>query len=264
MSFEVLCATMHQTDFSKIKEMNIQSNVVFANQADHTAYEEYEFDGHTAKMITTSTRGASMNRNIAIATASADVVIFADDDQIFVDGYERIVLDEFDKCPDADAIKFFVQSTNPERPLSYKKANTLKKATKRSIRSAGVHCLAIKRNFLLDNNIFFDVRIGPGRRIYCGEDSVFINLLIKHGAVVYHSPELVSYVKQEDSSWFHGHTEQFFISCGYIYGRIYGLLAPLACLRRGLRLKKQAKCDWGLFKMLGLMLRGVKLGRKAA
>lgn len=30
--FELLCVTMHQKDFSKLQEMNIRSDVVFANQ----------------------------------------------------------------------------------------------------------------------------------------------------------------------------------------------------------------------------------------
>ena len=49
--FEVLCVTMHQKDFSKIEQMNIHSDVVFANQADDTRYDEYEFKGKKAKMI---------------------------------------------------------------------------------------------------------------------------------------------------------------------------------------------------------------------
>ena len=40
LSFEILCVTMYQKDFSKIGEMNIHSNVVFANQCDRTSYEE--------------------------------------------------------------------------------------------------------------------------------------------------------------------------------------------------------------------------------
>ena len=67
--FEILCVTMHQNDFSKIKEMNIHSDVVFTNQCDHTSYEEIEFDGHTAKMISTQTRGVGKNRNLAITAA---------------------------------------------------------------------------------------------------------------------------------------------------------------------------------------------------
>mgnify|MGYP000166988024 CR=1 FL=1 len=31
-TFQILCVTMNQNDFSKIKQMNIHSNVIFANQ----------------------------------------------------------------------------------------------------------------------------------------------------------------------------------------------------------------------------------------
>ena len=71
--FEILCVTMHQNDFSKIKEMNIHSNVVFANQCDHTSFEECVINGHYAKMISTQTRGVGINRNFALAYASFGV-----------------------------------------------------------------------------------------------------------------------------------------------------------------------------------------------
>lgn len=44
--FEILCVTMHQNDFSKIKKINIHSDVVFANQADTTSFEQIEFEGY--------------------------------------------------------------------------------------------------------------------------------------------------------------------------------------------------------------------------
>ena len=53
---QVLVATMGQKDFSKIEEMNIASDVIFANQSDDTKYDEKRFDGYLAKMITTGTR----------------------------------------------------------------------------------------------------------------------------------------------------------------------------------------------------------------
>ena len=59
--FQILCTTMHQNDFSKIKEMNIHSDVVFANQADTTSYSEMKFEGHRARMITTGTKGVGVN-----------------------------------------------------------------------------------------------------------------------------------------------------------------------------------------------------------
>ena len=100
--FEILCVTMRQNDFSKLDEMNIHSDVVFANQCDRTAYDEREFDGHTAKMISTQTRGVGINRNTALMYASAEICLFADDDVKYVDNVEQLVLGEFDAHPDAD------------------------------------------------------------------------------------------------------------------------------------------------------------------
>ena len=259
---EVLVTTMHAADTSKYREMNLQTDAVIANQADACAFLEEEIDGKRVRFVTTATRGASVNRNIAMIYSSAEIIIFADDDQVFVDGYETIVLDAFAAHPDADAIKFFVQSTNPDRPLSYRRSASFRKANKRSLMPAGVHAFAVKRNFLTENNVFFDVRMGPGCEIYCGEDSVFIDQLFKRGATVYQSPELLSYVKQEDSTWFSGYTEQYFNSCGYTYGRIYGILSPLACVRRAVRLKRHSHCEWKICRMLRLMLRGARAGRK--
>ena len=45
-NFEILCVTMNQNDFTKITEMNIRSDVIFANQCDYTSFEETSFEGH--------------------------------------------------------------------------------------------------------------------------------------------------------------------------------------------------------------------------
>ena len=83
---QVLCTTMHQKDFSLLKKMNINSDVVFANQSDETRYDELEFEGGIAKMITTSTRGVGINRNLTLMYANDDVCLLADDDLEYVDG----------------------------------------------------------------------------------------------------------------------------------------------------------------------------------
>ena len=142
---QVLVTTMHQADTSKYESMNLQTDAIIANQADNCSYIEEQKGEHTVKMITTNTRGLSVNRNIALMYATADYIMFADDDMNFVDGYEKIIDEEIKKCPKADAIKFYCQSIN--RPLSFKQPKKLKKVGKREIMSAGVVCLVIKRQF---------------------------------------------------------------------------------------------------------------------
>ena len=74
--FEILFVTMNQNDFSKIKEMNIHTDVVFANQCNHTSYQEVEFEGHKAKMISTQTRGVGINRNLASMYTKVLIFVF--------------------------------------------------------------------------------------------------------------------------------------------------------------------------------------------
>lgn len=262
MNIEVLVATMRQTDFSKVTEMNIQTDVLIANQDARCAYEERDFGAFMARMVTTDTVGASLNRDLAIFYARGDVVIFADDDQIFTDDYAAAVREAFSEHPDADAVKFYCESRNPERPFSYQRPECTKMAGRWSLTSAGVHAFAVKRSFLLDNGLLFDVRVGPGRYIYCGEDSQFLNDLRRAGARIYLSDKLISYAKQDGSSWFEGYTERYFISAGYTYQKLYGLLAPLAALRRVIKTRRRPDCNAPFRSAFTAALKGIRMGRE--
>ncbi len=261
MRIQVVCPMMHQKDFSNVLKMNLQTDVVIANQADANEKNEIMHNGHRFLMITTDTRGASLNRNIGISNSTADIIVFSDDDQTFVDGYETIILDGFERYPDADVIKFYCESTNPQKPLSYKNPGCWKKAVCKDMTSSGAPGIAVKREFLEKNNIRFNESIGPGNEICCGEDSEFIVELFKHKASVYLSPELISYVGQTESTWFKGFNEQYFISVGYVYATIYGALACLVALRRCIVMRKKTK-DFSSFQMYKLMFKGIIKQRK--
>lgn len=262
MKVEVLVTTMYQDDMSKYNEMNLQTDAVIANQTSECGFSEQIIDGKTVRLVSTDTRGASLNRNIALTYSKGDIIVFSDDDQCFVDGYEKLIVEAFANCPDADAIKFYCESTNHDRPLSFKRPDRFKKTDKKTLMSAGVHALAVKKFFLDGNNIFFDTRIGPGREIYCGEDSLFLNELLKHKANIYLSPIFLCNIKQEDSSWFKGFDEQFCISVGYIYSCLYGILAPFAALRRAFKASKNKNCNLTLKQLFFVMLKGIKKHRK--
>ena len=121
-NFEILCVTMNQVDFSKLTTMNVHSDIVYANQAGRNDYEEYSYNGHLARMITTNTKGVGINRNIALMYADATYCLFADDDVIYKDDVEEIVTSEFETHPDADVIIFHLSSNDPVRKQrSYKK-----------------------------------------------------------------------------------------------------------------------------------------------
>lgn len=240
MTVEVVCATMHQTDFSKIEEMNIHSDVVFANQADRTDYDEYEFQGHKAKMITTATRGVGINRNLAFMYASADILLLADDDIVYADGYEKKLVEAFEENPKADVILFNFLSLNPARPTFVIKKkhrihwyNCLK---------YGAFCIAIRREAVLRKNLCFTQLFGGGARHSAGEDNLFITECLRAGLRVIAHPAVLGTVRQEESTWFRGYTQKYYYDRGVLFAAMYGKKAWWILLLfeiKGIRRKKE-------------------------
>lgn len=215
MSFEVLCVTMHQTDFSKIEAMNIHSDVVFANQADHTAYEECEFDGHKAKMITTATRGVGKNRNLALTYASADICLLADDDVRYADDMEERVLAEFAAHPDADVIIFHLESDDAgHTQRKYPKTRRHRRFEK--MPWGGIR-IAFRLSSIRKANLWFTTLFGGGCIFPSGEDSMWLTDAKRARLRFYVSAETIGTVSFATSTWFTGGDERFFFGKGAYY-----------------------------------------------
>lgn len=222
--FEILCVTMHQNDFSKIKEMNIKSNVVFANQCDHTSYEEIDFDGHAAKMISTQTRGVGVNRNIALLYSDADICLFADDDVTYCDDIEEKVLAEFSAHPDADIIIFHVDAGEKRKQISYPKT---KKCRGLFRMPWGAVRIAFRLNSVKKANLWFTTLFGGGCVFPSGEDSMWLREAKRKGLTFYVSKETIGNTDVGESTWFTGYDEKFFFGKGAsvcaMYNRMSGL-----------------------------------------
>ena len=114
---EVVCVTMGQKDLTIADKMHITGDAVFGNQADGFRKEVQTRDGQTVKMITTDTRGVGINRNIALLHATGDILLFADDDICYADGYADGVRRAYAQHPDADMILFSLDITQGGRVI---------------------------------------------------------------------------------------------------------------------------------------------------
>lgn len=255
---EVLVTTMHQTDFSKYDLMNLSTNAVLANQADSDFTEEKLINGSKVKLVTKSERGTSKNRNTAIDNISeeAEVIMFADDDLIFRDGYEEMVMAEFEKNPDADAIKFNLNIISG-RKLSMRTIEQFKKVTRREVTSYGVCAVAIRKNVLLEKALRFNERFGPGTDNYSGEDSIFLQEMFKKGVSLYVSPFCLADVDQSESSWFEGYNEKYFIVSGMIINECYPLLSYPLVLRSAIKAAKRGNTKLSLWEIICCYYKGI-------
>lgn len=214
--FEILCVTMNQSDFSKIDEMNVHSNIVFANQCDCTSFQEIKTDhDHYAKMISTQTRGVGINRNIASMYATADICLFSDDDVRYVDNVEEIICDEFETHPTADVLVFHFESDTADRLLKkYKKTHRVGRLSKKPWATFQI---AFKRSEVLKHNINFTSLFGGGCIYPCGEDTQWIRTALKNGLSVYVSNKTIGSVSFKESTWFTGYDESYYYGQGAAY-----------------------------------------------
>ena len=213
--FEILCVTMHQNDFSKLTEMNVHSDIVYANQCDRTSYEELEFEGHTAKMISTATRGVGINRNLALTYATADICLMADDDVTYADDMEERVLAEFEQHPDADVIVFYFSTNDSNRKsLQYRKT---KKWPRHARAPWGAIRIAFRLSSVRKANAWFTTLFGGGCIFPSGEDSMWIKDLRRAGLTFYVSKETIGEVSYETSTWFTGYNDKYFYGVGAYY-----------------------------------------------
>ncbi len=252
--FEILCVTMHQTDFSKIEQMNIHSDVVFANQSNETSYKEIGFENHTAKMITTATRGVGKNRNTALTYASGDICLFADDDVVYDDDAEQRILAEFDAHPKADVIIFhFDTDSDKRKQRSYPKTRKHGRFEKKPWATFRV---AFRLNSARKANLWFTTLFGGGCIFPSGEDSMWITEAKKAGLVFYVSKETVGKVSFEESTWFTGYDEKFFYGKGAFYEAVHKKSIWLWMLYFAVRTKGMCKMGFGE------KIKWMKAGRK--
>ena len=151
MRLQVLISTMHQKDFGLLDKMNIQTDARVINQCDKNDYSEFDYNGHSIKWFSFSERGVGLSRNSALMRADADVLLFADDDVVYEDGYEEMILQEFKNNPKASVMVFNLQSLNPDRPEFIDTKNHKLKIT--NCLKYGACRIAVKREAVVKKNI---------------------------------------------------------------------------------------------------------------
>lgn len=204
---EVLVATMNQQDLALFYKMNIQTDVVFCNQCDKNEFIDTTINGCRVRMLSTTTKGVGINRNLAMQLSNAEICLFADDDITYENGYEKVIIDEFDKVKGADVIGF--NRIDENGGLIYKKQGGYTK------RGFGAPRIAYRNGRIKKENVTFTTMFGGGSIYSSGEDSLFIKDAIKKGIKIYASEKPICRTNCErESTWFDGYTDKFFFDKG--------------------------------------------------
>ena len=253
-SVEVCIATMNNTlsNEQMFEKMNLQTDVIIGNQCDQYKFVCSKVGFHNVKRIDTAERGVGLNRNNAWMRSSADIVLFADDDMRYYDGYERVVLKLFNTNPKADIIVFNIDERQSSRKRTIR-AHYTKKTGYGAVR------IAVRRLSAQMHGISFNLHFGGGTEYSFGEDSLFLSKCIKEGLHVLVVPESIAYLEDgRDSTWFKGYNDKYYFDTGVLLAACEVKFPVLKLLIKRFRMKKNEKTNRLGVHEIKKILEGIK------
>lgn len=258
MKVQVLASVMNQSMEQIAQEMNLSSDAVIINQCERLGSEEMTYNGGVVRFFSFPERGIGKSRNEAIMRADRDICLFSDEDIQYVDGYEKLIVQEFEKNPKADMILFNIEVEEARRTYHI---TARKKVHWYNCGRYGAVSFAVRRDSLLASRVMFSQLFGGGARYSNGEDSLFLKEFMDKGYKVYTAPATIGREKTTDSTWFAGYNEKFFHDRGVLYHYLYGKMARVFALRF-LLAHKSKMCEMVTLKQaFAWMQKGIKEGK---
>lgn len=270
MRLTILISCMHQQDTSIIKRSNVQSDVIVVNQCASVGFEEFEFENTEgsickAKMQSTTERGLSKSRNMAMSLAEGDICLLADDDLVYYDNYKSIVEEAYERFQEADIILFDFEEEGCLRARKKPRESSGRLNYISLLRGNSVR-ISFRRDRLVNLGVSFQECFGAGSNIFTSaEDLLFLADAYRKGAKIYYYDRKILRLLPDDggkgsSTWFRGFDEQYYRNIGGFAAHYLPRLSLLYIVQFVLRHRAQGALSF--WKKMSLAREGVRLYRE--
>lgn len=231
-SVSVLVSTMHN-DPTLLSSMKLNGSNIIVNQCDVENINSIDSN----MWINTISRGLSISRNIAIKNSDSDISVIADDDLVYVDNYEKLISDTYNKYPDEDVIVFKVEGIN-KKFKSYSN-DSFKINYLSSLKVSSVQ-VTFKTNKVKDS-IYFNENFGSGAKYSMGEENIFLFDCLNSNLKIRFVPVKIADLYIGESTWFKGFNEKYLFDRGASFYAMSKTMYPLLIIQYGLRKYKMFK-----------------------
>jgi len=253
LKLQLLISTMCQNDSELIKRMNVNSAAVVINQGSDESVREISAGPNKVTWINSTDRGLSKSRNHAIRHATADICLLADDDEVFANNCESIILEQFSRNPEYDIIVFQVEGIEKKFKDYYPKERSLGFLYSMKVSSVEI---AFRLNRIKEKGIKFNELFGAGAKYSAGEENIFLFDCLRRGMKIKYVPVKIADLHIGDSTWFKGYTEKYFIDKGAIFTAMSKSCSKLLILQFALRKYKLYADSMTFREVTHLMFKG--------
>ena len=224
---EILVATTNRTSMDfiyKMFENNVLDDyyVLIINQTSKDKL--FVSEKANIRVINSFETGLSRSRNLAIKNAIGDICLLADDDVVYLEHFDKPILESYNKLPEADIITFKTRTTENKPYSNYpNQISSLERFYKKVLSIE----ISFKRESILKNNLEFDELFGLGSHFQDGENRLFFEEVLKNKNIkAYFSPEYIV-IHQPVSSSDNVASDRFIYARSALNYKLFGLFAWL-------------------------------------
>ena len=230
IELEILVSTMNRNSLDFLESM-FQNNdlnnhtILIVNQTskDIILYSSQP----NIRVINSFERGLSKSRNLAIKNAEGHFCLIADDDVVFLKGFQEIILDAFKAQKNTDVITFKTSTTEGKPYYKYPNSIVDVKKIHRKILSIEI---AFNRKAILSNKITFDENFGLGSTFEDGENFFFLNDIFLKKLKAQFTPEFIV-IHEPLSSSDEVTSDRYIYARSAMYYKSYGMMAYLYIIK---------------------------------
>ena len=194
ISLEILISTKNRDNLDFLNSIFINNDthtnsILIINQTQNINFSCPHSDN--INLVNVSETGLSKSRNLAIEKAKSDICLFADDDIVYENDYDSIILNAFNLNPSADIITF---KMNDLKGNSFKDYPIIKKHNKKSLSFVNSVVIAFRRDSIISNKVLFDENFGLGSIFQTADEYVFLRNALKLKLnIVFHNEVILSH-----------------------------------------------------------------------
>jgi glycosyltransferase involved in cell wall biosynthesis len=191
-------------------------NLLIINQSEsEILVSEYD----SVRVINSNERGLSKSRNLALDNAIGKILVIADDDIVYQEGFIAKIVNAYHKFPEAAVINFSVINSNRDLIKKYPSGSKVNLNIFDILNVSSIE-MTLNKAIVDASNIRFDESFGLGGTFEMGEEAVFLSDLKEiHQQLIFDSQIIVMHESQTSSEK-KNITNKYYIQ-GALFSRIF-------------------------------------------
>lgn len=175
MNLEILVST-YQSRLLKNKVQSEQLSLHGHIIVDQSPVKQSEYPEKLNIIPVLNETGLTKSRNKAIALSKGDLLLIADDDLEYIEGFQETILSSFNENPNAAMISFQILKPDGMPFKNYKQEKYIH--NKRTVISTSSVELVFRKSILDKYKLSFDENFGVNAKFPCGEEAVLLGKML--------------------------------------------------------------------------------------